>query len=38
MIKYMPKCVMEFVMESDGDSDGDTIIQQGWSCLWCGGM
>ena len=50
MIKYMcmPKSMMEFVTESHrksqkvteshGDSHGDTILQQGWSCLWCGGM
>ena len=38
MIKYMHKSVMEFVTESDRDSDGDTIVQQGWSCLQYGGM
>ena len=38
MIKYMPKSMTEFVTESDGDSHKDTIVPQGWSCLWCGGM
>ena len=38
MIKYMPKSVTEIVMESHRDSHRDTIVQQGWSCLWYGGM
>ena len=48
MIKYMSKSVTEFVTEShgksrkvtesDGDSDGNTNVQQRWSCLRCGGM